>query len=236
MDLSTTGGGNNCQANAALGGLAAVATKIRDRALQLEAAQRELQTSHSDRTAVQSNLTGERRTNDQLRTRLLEAVRSRHGVELEVLQVQEGLAGLEGEIDAAMEESRSLRAATASYRSHLDGVAAAVYARHESEAETHLLAAETAVREADDRRRKRERLMDDAALQTARWREEAETFRAERERLMEEADELDDREEAEDEEVTALAMQIRATLKKVSLHTFLCACVCGIYTHAKLAL
>ena len=82
------------------------------------------------------------------------------------------------------------------------------------EAETYHLAAADAVRHLDERRAARVRQLEKLANRTEAAAAAAESMAAESDHLRSEIDAMAQREEAEDEDVAALAMQIRATIRK----------------------
>jgi len=200
----------------AAGGIATVAQRIRDRALQLEAARRELSQLEATVRTARDDLAAERRSHAAGRADLLTAVRSRHGVELELLAVRDRAVAVDDEIGRIRAEAAQVRTAAAERRERWADAEAALCVPHEVEAGTHRLAAEDAVRRLEERREERERRLRGLADRTARAAEEEAEQRREADRLREEAAELEGREEAEDEEVAALAMQIRATIRKKS--------------------
>lgn len=199
-----------------MGGIATVAARIRDRALQLEATRTELRQAQTDLDQAKTALSSHRQINSSVRADMLEAVRSRHGVELELLKVEQQTGGMEDEIAAINEEAEQTRQATAQLRGKYARIETDIYARHEVEVGTYRLAAEDVVKRQERKRRKRERRLDDLALKADQCREEASAMERECTRLRDVVADMDGQEEREDEEVAALAMQIRATLKKKS--------------------
>ena len=134
----------------------------------------------------------------------------------EVLSVQDRTVGIEEEIGRIQTATEQIRAATAERRSRWSDVEAMVCVPHEVEAGTHHLAARDVLRRLDERRERRARRLTRLTDRTRLAAEDCAALQREMDRLREEMAEMERREEAEDEEVAALAMQIRATIRKKS--------------------
>ena len=206
---------NGTAASAAVaGGIATVAQRIRDRALQLEATRFELSQLQNTVQTARDTLAAERRSNAAVRTDLLTALQSRHGVELKLLSVQDRTEAVEEEIGRIQDQTEQIRQTAAERRAQWSSVESAVCVPHEVEAGTYQLAAQDAVRRLDEERQRRTRHLTRLADRTNRVLEDCADLQREMGRLQEETAEMESREEAEDEEVAALAMQIRATVRK----------------------
>lgn len=198
----------------AAGGIATVAQRIRDRALQLEATRLELSQLEATVQTARDTLAAERKSNAAVRTDLLTALQSRHGVDLELLSVQDRTGAVEEEIGRIQSQTEQIRQTAAERRAQWSSVESAVCVPHEVEAGTYQLAAQDAVRRLDEERQRRTRHLTRLADRTNRVLEDCSQMQREMDRLQEETTEMESREEAEDEEVAALAMQIRATIRK----------------------
>ena len=212
--MMSSSSSNGAGTAAAAGGIATVAQRIRDRALQLEATRLELSQLQTTVQTARDTLATERRANAAVRTDLLTALQSRHGVELELLSVQDRTVGVEEEIAQLHVETEQIRQATAARRTKWSSVEAAVCVPHEVEAGTYQLAARDVVRRLDEQRERRTRRLTQLTDRTHLALEDCADMQREMDRLREEMAEMESREEAEDEEVAALAMQIRATIRK----------------------
>ena len=198
----------------AAGGIATVAQRIRDRAHQLESTRSDL--SHLQRTVATTRLTVSAAQADHatVRSDLLAAVRSRHGVELEVLAVRRRTAAVEVESERLRHQAAQTRRSAAQIRERWASVESTLCVPHEVDAATYQMAAADAVRHLDEVRAERVRHLQKLATETAAATESAEEMATESASLRDEMDHLAEREEAEDEDVAALAMQIRATIRK----------------------
>ena len=205
--INSSGGG-------AAGGIATVAQRIRDRAHQLESTRSDL--SHLRRTVAttRSAVTTAQTDHATVRSDLLSAVRSRHGVELEVLAVRRRTAAVEVESERLRAQAAETRRSAAAIRERWASVESGLCVPHEVDAATYHMAASDAVRHLDERRAARVRHLQKLATKTAAATEMAEERATESATLRDEMDQMAAREEAEDEDVAALAMQIRATIRK----------------------
>ena len=196
------------------GGIATVAQRIRDRAHQLSSTRSTL--SHLRTTVATTRLavTSARTDHAAARSDLLEAIRSRHGVELEVLAVRRRTAKVEEEAERIKLQAEETRKSAAEIRERWAETESTLCVPHEVEAETYHLAAADAVRHLDERRAERVRQLEKLANRTEAAAEAASSMAAESDLLRSEMDAMAQREEAEDEDVAALAMQIRATIRK----------------------
>lgn len=198
----------------AAGGIATVAQRIRDRAHQLESTRSGL--SHLRRTVASARSAAAiaRADHATARSDLLAAVRSRHGVELEVLAVRRRTAAVEVESERLRTQAEQTRRSAAAIRERWAATESTLCVPHEVDAATYQMAAADAVRHLDEVRAARVRRLRKLAAGTAAAAEAAEEAAAESAALRAGMDRMASREEAEDEDVAALAMQIRATIRK----------------------
>ena len=213
MSSSSSSSSRNPAASSG-GGIATVAQRIRDRALQLEAARWELSQLRATVRSARDALTAERRTGAAARAGLLTAQRARDGAELELLAVQDRTVAVEDDIGRLRDEAEQTRKVATERRTKWSSVESAVCVPHEVEVGTYQLAARDAVRRLDEKRERRTRRLTQLADRTHLVAQDCADMQREMDRLREEMTEMEAREEAEDEEVAALAMQIRATIRK----------------------
>jgi len=197
-------------------GLVSIAAQIQDRALLL-ASERGLQdVAEMERDQCQAMLERETKQNTILRISLLKELRSRHGYELEYLRIQ-----------GQQEEAIKMRAAMAQETEALEHQANDwneswkqsvhdLYAPHKIKLETYAKSLEHRIRQ-----RKRKIKVDLARMdfydrRTREMLEEETELVQKMELSKQEIRQMDGLEEEEDEQVSSLAMQIKATLTKVS--------------------
>ncbi|KAL9179932.1 hypothetical protein ACHAXT_007902 [Thalassiosira profunda] len=202
--------------------LAAVASRIAERnnALRNELASLDLlksQQSEAERSEAADEL-----RSAEVRRGLLAAVRSRHGLELECLRLAEEARKSDASAAALRNKTEALATRTTELAKKFDEEHAPVYAKHGVATKLHAMKEGARLAAAEGRKREREDRLATLRERAGRQRGEAGGMRAEAARVREECEERDRREEEDDEETVALAMQIRSVLaKKASLRSAL---------------
>mmetsp|Transcript_1523 Transcript_1523/g.2044 ORF Transcript_1523/g.2044 Transcript_1523/m.2044 type:complete len:271 (+) Transcript_1523:109-921(+) len=217
---TTNNAGSSTQAPTRLppsNGLAAVAARIQERANALASERAELELLQAELEEANSTLESETITNSIVRKSYLTAVRTRHGLELDVLRLQDECNELTQSTNIAREQVDEISNTTEEIKERWNKAITNSYAPHGIRKELYKRRIEGRVRRRQEKRRKRERKLDNLALKAHSYAEEAESMHREREKLREEIREMDEREEREDEEIAALDMQIKSTLAKVEL-------------------
>ena len=195
--------------------LAAVASRIQERnnALCSELATLDLlQTQHSQ---AEQTLKADERASTVVRKELLSAVRSRHGLELECLQIKNDSQSIDETIAQLQSSTKDIRTKTKELERKFDQEHAPIYAKHDLSTKLYSMQSEATLVAAQRKKQRRETKLQSLKEQTERQNRECIEMRTECERIRDECMELDRREEEDDEETVALSMQIKSVLAKV---------------------
>lgn len=195
--------------------LASIAVQIQDRALLL-ASERGLRVlAELECRSAEAALRHETKQNSMVRKSLLQILRSRHGFELELTKMRE-------QLDEEDVRNESLQLEAARLKEQADEMEATwkhsvreLYAQHQTKRRLYQQLLE---RRIESRQRQTKLAQDRLEFLERRAREmqEEEKELMDQTRLVEAETRLtDSQEEPEDEEVSSLAMQIKATLSKV---------------------
>mmetsp|Transcript_258 Transcript_258/g.559 ORF Transcript_258/g.559 Transcript_258/m.559 type:complete len:232 (-) Transcript_258:2026-2721(-) len=202
--------------------LAAVASRIQERnnALRSELAALELlQIQHAQAKQL---LKADERASAEARKEFLAAVRSRHGLELECIQIANDSRRVDESTSELKTNAAAIRSRTEDLERRFDEEHAPVYAKHDLSTKLHSMRSEARLVAAQRKKRRREERLRGLADRTERQRGEASEMRTEADRIREECLEMDRREEEDDEETVALNMQIKSVLaNKASLRSAL---------------
>jgi hypothetical protein len=195
--------------------LASIAVQIQDRALLLASERGLRDLSELECNQARTVLKHETKENSSVRKSLLQILRARHGCELELTRIRE-------QQREEHETNRTLQQQAAQWKEQADGMEAAwkhsvqeLYAKHKSKRQLYQQFLE---RRIESRRRQTKLEQDRWEFLERRAREMQVDEKAltERKDLVEaEAKLTNSLEEPEDEEVSSLAVQIKATLSKV---------------------
>ena len=195
--------------------LAAVASRIQERnnALCSELATLDLlQTQHSQ---AEQTLKADERASTEVRKELLSTVRSRHGLELECLQIKNDSQSIDETIAQLQSSTKDIRTKTNELERKFDQEHAPIYAKHDLSTKLYSMQSEATLVAAQRKKQRRETKLQSLKEQTERQTCESIEMRTECERIQDECMELDRREEEDDEETVALSMQIKSVLAKV---------------------
>lgn len=195
--------------------LASIAVQIQDRALLLASERGLVDLATLERDQAQTALRHEIKQNSLVRKSLLQIVRSRHGFELELTRMRE-------QLEEVHERNETLQRQEARWKEQADEMEAAwklsvheLYAQHEAKRRLYQQFLERRI----ESRLRQTKLKQDRLEFLERRASEMQADEKqllEQTRLVEAETKLtDSQEEPEDEEVSSLAMQIKATLSKV---------------------
>ncbi|KAL7551648.1 hypothetical protein ACHAWF_018050 [Thalassiosira exigua] len=202
--------------------LAAVASRIQERNNALRSELSALELLQIQLAQAEEQLAEDERKSADARRDLLEAVRRRHGLELDRLRVADESRRADEEASALRTEAEVLRARASELARKFDEEDAPTYARHDLSTKLHAMRSEAALVAAQRERRRREERLRDLRERAERQRADAAEARREEGRAREGCAEMERREEEDDEEAVALGMQIKGVLaKKASLRSAL---------------
>ena len=197
--------------------IAAIANRIQDRANQLSQERSTLHTLQTQLTSIQNDLHDEQKKHECNREKLLLQTRIVHELELQVLNHKRMIRDLEIKIQSHSREKESIQSQIQNIRKEYDLKNENVFVPHQFETSIYKRKLEHRVLTLKTKRRKREEGLDRLALETERDREEVLSMEREGRRWKDEIKMMEDVEVREDEEIAAVAMQIRATLAKVRM-------------------
>mmetsp|Transcript_53317 Transcript_53317/g.79228 ORF Transcript_53317/g.79228 Transcript_53317/m.79228 type:complete len:232 (-) Transcript_53317:271-966(-) len=202
--------------------IAAVAARIQERASQLTSERATLTTTLTELASEKATLEVAQNENNAIRRELLAIIRSRHGVELELLRLRHDKNVNSKKTGDVKIEVKETNRKTFDLRKEWEKVSMDLYAKHEVEVELSQRRAEGAKRRRENKRRERQVKLHSLYAKAERAAMEAKTMHMKREKVREEIRRMDGQEEQEDEEIASLALQIKATLaKKTSLRAAL---------------
>ena len=197
------------------GSIAAIANRIQERANQLSQERQTLQTLEHDLHQYKKGLEHQQSIHDKLRTKLLVQTRTIHGHELDVLHHKRMIDELHTKISSNEKDHERIEKQIQNNRDQCDRINTNIYVPHLYDSSMHKRKLEQKVQNLKAKRRRREKTLDRMRLETDRNREETVVMEREGRRLKDEIKMMEDVEVREDEEIAAVAMQIRATLAKV---------------------
>lgn len=201
--------------------IAAIANRIQDRANQLSSDRSTLQRLETQLASIKNDLNDEQKKHEVNREELLLQTRIAHEHELEIIKHKQMIRDLERKIQSNTNERNQVEFRIQSIQKQCDRDNSSIFVPHQYETLIFKRRLEHRVHKLKTKRRKREETLDRLALETERNREEVQSMEREGRRLQDEIKMMEDVEVREDEEIAAVAMQIRATLAKVSLFCFL---------------
>lgn len=193
-----------------------VASRIQERALQLASQRGIRDIAQLELHRQEGILRQEQVTNAEMRRKLLTEVRSRHGIEIELFNIRDQVKASEERIEQDKENAK-IRIADAS---EMEGIWKRtiydVYAIHQTQQHIYQKSLERRIQNRQHETKRREKKLDFLKNMTTKMDMEETKQAHEAERLWQLAQASDLREESEDEEVSSLAVMIKAALTKRS--------------------
>lgn len=197
--------------------IAAVAARIQERAYQLSSERTRLQQTQLELEEIQKLYQTEIDKNAQVRREMLTTVRMRNGIELDsVMKSQEEIINYEQKLDNAEEEYNDAEMKLQKLENIWEKMEVNVYADHEVKLELYKRKIEGKIERRKARKKRREDRLNELIKTSLDADKNATLLHREIANAREEIRRLDLSEEREDEEISALAMNIRATVAKVS--------------------
>ena len=197
--------------------IAAVAARIQERAYQLSSERTRLQQTQLELEEIQKLYQTEIDKNAQVRREMLTTVRMRNGIELDsVMKIQEEIINYEQKLDNAEEEYNDAEMKLQKLENIWEKMEVNVYADHEVKLELYKRKIEGKIERRKARKKRREDRLNELIKTSLDADKNATLLHREIANAREEIRRLDLSEEREDEEISALAMNIRATVAKVS--------------------
>jgi len=200
-----------------------IASRIQDRANQLSLEQSNLKILHNCVKDSNNALQQESEKNSYVREELLSKTREKDAIDLDLIFQKRKIEDINKKISILRnKEITQLNKIVTGQRLEYDRVSTTVYAPHEFKIENFRRNIESKLRSRREKILKRERKLKKLLADAKRFHEEATSTNKKQQERNDAIQVLDDMEVKEDEEITALAMQIRATLtKRMSLRSAL---------------
>ncbi len=212
---STSTSSSSSNNNDLKGSIAAIANRIQERANQLSQERNTLQSLEHDLSQSRKELDEQHSIHDTNREKLLIQTRNVHKHELEVIKHQRMIQRLHSKIESNTNVMEETQEQIHKIRKECEAIDSSVYAPHIYETAMYKRGIENKVQRLKAKRLRREQTLDRMRLETDRDREETISMEREARRLKDEIKMMEEVEIREDEEIAAVAMQIRATLAKV---------------------
>ena len=202
-------------------GIASVAAKIQDRAMQLMREQQQLQGTRDEFDYHQQLLEGEQARTTKVHQEFLKSNRNAYGIELEYLKLQEEMSDCQQKTVKLIEEKEQLEERLETEQaSWQTNVLESLLVKHKTKQELYKKSLQAAISARENANAERERKLD-------QLKQEAKRFEAEHDWVLQQQQQVDfyiDRmslkEEEENQKVEELAEQVRSSLQKV--HSDVC--------------
>jgi hypothetical protein len=198
-----------------IGDMAAVATRIKARLSELATERALVELVKSDLEGLNYVLDEEIRKNGTVRRSMLSTVRARHGVELELWKVREQQEARMDKVDEYQRETDEAEDQANVLHGDWEEAVKDLYVDHDLQRELYKRSVQGRIRRREQRVEEREQRLRQLEQESKTFENEARLMADQTKQLELKILDTDDREAAEDEEVAALAMQIRATVAKV---------------------
>jgi chromosome segregation ATPase len=204
-------------------GFASIAAQIEDRALLLASERGLRDVAEAERDQLQAVLDKESKTNAIIRRTLLQEVRSRHGVELELFRIQQQEEERERSIEKLEQETEDLRVEAEELEESWKQQVKEIYAPHQAKRSLYQKILESRIYKRQRKIKLRQDKIDFLERRAREMQADEQEMLSQMERIEQETNDANSREQEEDEAVSSLAMQIKATLAKVCI---VCLCFC----------
>ena len=198
-------------------GIAEVATRIQQRALQLSSENATLQLVKAQLEEVTETFEREKNENESLRQNLLRLVQYRNELELEkVIKTKEQISFIQNKINEEQNEYESAVQRMKEMEKEWERLERDVYSKHEVKIELYKRKVEGIFDRREAKKKKRIALLNKLESIASEANKSAAQMHKETASARQKIHQMDIPEEMEDEEISALAMNIRATVAKVS--------------------
>ena len=201
---------NNSNSN-----IIAIANRIQDRANQLSNERITLQTLQTKLITIQNNYNIEQQNHDDKRNQYLLQTKLLQEKEMDIYKYKQLIREYEKSIESSLHEIQKLESQMICIQNECQIINSTIYVPHQYDTFMYKHRLEGKVHSLKAKRRKREETLTNMKMETNRNREEVQTMEREIRRIKDEIKMMEDVEVREDEEIAAVAMQIRATLTKV---------------------
>ena len=197
-------------------GIAAVAERIRDRANQLQSERAVLELVKAEQDQQQAILDEEGEVCGQVRRKYLTALRSRHGVELELWKMEEQKRECIEATEQLEQESKDILAYKEEIQENWERLVRDVIAPHTLHQEIYRHSFQASMDHVEKMDVKRNQQLSFLAMQIDAFRKERKRMESEKTHLQEEATQMEESKQKEDEEMAELATKSSEAAAEVS--------------------
>lgn len=201
-------------------GIAAVAAQIQDRALQLSSEQAVLELVQAEQAGQQALLNEASDECGAVRRDFLAGVRMRYGVELELWKVQGKKQECIEALDKLHLEAEDLRAHKEEIQSNWGLTVSDLLADHQLKQEIYRYSIQTSMDERAKIMEKRSSQLQSLSASVATFRTDKVSMKKEKEKLLEALKNQREAEQAEDEEISNIGLEVQKMIDKVRPHLF----------------
>ena len=196
-------------------GIAAVAARIQDRASQLMSERRVLDLVKAEEEEQQAILDEELEMCGAVRREYLSAIRSRHGIELELWKIEEQKKECVESMETLQDETLDLRAYKEELQGDWEDLAGNVLAGHHLKREIYRCSIQAHIGKREQQMLKRKRQLMAVTQKVDVFREDTQSAEEEKERIRKDLENLKNTELEEDEDLSNLALRVREMVAKV---------------------
>ncbi len=195
-----------------------VLARIQERANQLSSERATHELLCAEKEDAQKVLEENRHDTLALKRKLLKSIHDRTEIELSYFRHQDAIQDCQNDLARIESSTKSLNEQVEGIQERAKNMAETIYSKHVVETELFRRQFSSHVEKLQERKRRRERQLDDLALQTEMFREEATAMHQERTQLRDDIQRMEEQETKEDEEITNNAIAIRDMITKVMLY------------------
>jgi chromosome segregation ATPase len=195
--------------------IAVVAARIQERANEAASERAAIELAKAELAELEQVLKEESKQTTRVRRTMLETVRLRHGVEMELLQIRNQQEERLSKLEENQRETEQVKEEITKVHDEWEGAVKDLYVEHELQRELYRRSVSGRIKRREELVKEREERLRQVERETRAFEEETQRMVEETKRLEKSALEADSREQKEDEEMDALAMQIQATIQKV---------------------
>lgn len=196
--------------------IAAVAARIQERATEVASERAAVELAKAELAQLQNILQQEEKKTGAVRRTMLSTVRERHGVEMELYKVCDLQEERLSKLDDYQRETNDAKEEMMQVHEDWEDTVDDLYVEHNLQRELYKRCVNGRIKRREECIKERDQKLRQLEQETKSFEEETKHMTEETRQLEENIVDMDSREEKEDEEVTALSMQIRATIQKVS--------------------
>lgn len=198
-------------------GIHAVAARIQDRIVQLQSERRVLELVKAEQDEQQMALDEEMEASGLVRQDYLTAMRARHGVELELLKIEDKKKECEKSLENLQQKAQDLQTQKEEVQSSWDDMVTNVFADHHLKREIYRSSIQSQIEQREGLISSRTAQLATLAKGVESFRKSMEEVKEEKIRLENEIEELEQAAETEDDEVHSVANKVRDMVAKVKI-------------------